>query len=153
MKLYIETSVPNMLFHNDAPDKQEMTKVFVGWLKVSAHELFVSDIVIQEIQRTKDERRLLLVKAVESFEAVQLPLTPEARALGEQYLSEAVLPARFRDDLFHVAIAVCHHMDMVVSWNMKHLANANKVARLNAVNRSQGRAMIRIHTPQEVMGL
>lgn len=112
MKLYIETSVPNMLYHNDAPDKQEMTKVFVGWLKVSAHELFVSDIVIQEIQRTKDERRSLLVKAVESFKAVQLPLTPEARALGEQYLSEEVLPARFRDDLFHVAIAVCHQMDM-----------------------------------------
>ena len=153
MKLYLETSVPNFLFHDDAPDKQQMTKVFVDWLKVSPHELFVSDIVIQEIRRTKGERRHLLIKAVESFGAMQLPLTTEAQALGEQYLNEEVLPARFRDDLFHVAIAVCHRLDMIVTWNMKHLANVNKVARLNAVNRSQGRPMMRIHTPQEVMGL
>lgn len=36
---------------------------------------------------------------------------------------------------------------------MEHLVNPNKVARLNAVNREQGWPFIRIHTPQEVMGL
>jgi hypothetical protein len=53
----------------------------------------------------------------------------------------------------HVAVAVCHRLDMIVSWNMKHLANPNKVALINAVNRQHGRPLMRIHTPQEVIGL
>jgi len=59
----------------------------------------------------------------------------------------------FRTMALHVAMAVCHRADMIVSWNMKHLANPNKVALINVVNRQNGWPLIRIHTPQEVLGL
>ena len=53
----------------------------------------------------------------------------------------------------HVDCPHCARLDMIVSWNMKHLANPSKVARINAVNRQSGWPLIRIHTPQEVLGL
>jgi len=82
-----------------------------------------------------------------------LELPAESDALAQRYAEARIIPARFQNDLLHVAVAVCHRLDMIVSWNMEHLVNPNKVARLNAVNREQGWPLIRIHTPQEVMGL
>ena len=151
--MYIETSVPNMLLHDDAPDKKQITKLFVEWLRLSAHEPFVSAVVVREIGRTRSPRRELLEQALRELRASLLDVTPEAEVLAGQYAEARIVPARFRDDLLHVAVAVCHRLDMIVSWNMKHLANPNKVALINAVNRQYGRPLMRIHTPKEVIGL
>jgi predicted nucleic acid-binding protein len=153
MKLYIETSVPNMLLHDDAPDKSQITKLFIEWLRLSAHEPFISPVVNQEIARTQGSRRELLEQVVLGMRPTLLEVTPEVEILAEQYLARRIIPIRFRDDLLHVAVAVCYRLDIIVSWNMKHLANPNKVALINAVNRSEGRSFVRIHTPKEMMGL
>lgn len=153
MQLYIETSVPNMLLHDDAPDKTQITKLFVEWLRLSAHKPFVSPVVFMEIAKTPGPRRELLERVLRDFQASVLEVTPEVEDLARHYTAAKIVPDRFRDDLLHVAAAVCYRMDMIVSWNMKHLANPNKVALINAVNRQQGRAFMRIHTPKEVLGL
>ena len=153
MKLYIETSVPNMLLHEDAPEKLRITELFVEWLRLSAHEPFISPVVIKEIARTRSPRRAMLEKAVVELRAALLEVSPEAEVLAQHYAAARIVPARFQDDLLHVAVAVCYRLDMIVSWNMEHLANPNKVARLNVVNRQQGWPLVRIHTPQEMMGL
>lgn len=153
MKLYIETSVPNMLLHEDAPDKMQITALFMQWVGLSAHELFISPVVVKEIARTPGPRRAMLEKAVVELGATLLAVSAEAEELARHYAAARIMPARFQDDALHVAVAACHHLDMIVSWNMKHLANPNKVARINAVNRQYGWPLMRIHTPQEVLGL
>jgi hypothetical protein len=42
-----------MLLHDDAPDKKQITKLFVEWLRLSAHEPFVSVVVVKEIAKTR----------------------------------------------------------------------------------------------------
>ena len=44
MRLYLETTVPNFLFANDAPEKRQVTEIFFNWLRVSSDELFVSSL-------------------------------------------------------------------------------------------------------------
>jgi hypothetical protein len=44
MKLYIETTVPNFLFTEQAPESRRVTEVFFGWLRLSEHEVFSSQI-------------------------------------------------------------------------------------------------------------
>jgi hypothetical protein len=63
-----------------------------------------------------------------------------------------VIPAKKRDDARHVAIATVARLEIVVSWNHRHLANERKRALFNAVNRLAGfdRALW-IHTPFEVL--
>ena len=153
MKLYIETSVPNMLLHDDAPEKKRITELFVEWLRLSAHELFVSPVLTKELARTRSPRRESLEKVVRELRPTMLSMTTEAEALARHYAAARIVPARFHDDLLHVAVAVCHRLDMIVSWNMRHLANPNKVARINEVNRLYGWPLMRIHTPKEVIGL
>ncbi len=153
MRLYIETSVLNMLTHQDAPDKMQITALFMQWAKLSSHELFISPVTVNEIARTPGPRRAILEKAVRELDAALLAVSPEAEEFAQQYGAARIVPARFRDDALHVAVAVCHQMEMIVSWNMKHLANPNKVARINAVNRQHGWPLIRVHTPQEMLGL
>ena len=142
-----------MLLHDDAPDKRRITKLFLEWLRLSKHDPFISPVVTREIAKAGSPRREGLERAVVAFGATMLPVTDEAMLLAGDYEAARIVPAKFQDDLLHVAVAVCHQLDMVVTWNMEHLANPTKVARINAVNRRQGWLLIRIHTPQEVLGL
>jgi hypothetical protein len=54
MKLYIESSVPNMLFAEDAPEKRAATEVFFEWLRVTDDDLFSSEVVKSEIDRAPE---------------------------------------------------------------------------------------------------
>ena len=153
MKLYIETTVPNFLFADDAPEKQAVTKQFYGWLKVSLDELYISELVLAELSRTQLPLRQDLLEATARLHATVLPITPEAEGLAGRYISDGAIPARFRDDAVHVAIAVLNRLDVVVTWNMKHLANVRRIEAINRTNLIMGFAPVRIHTPEEVIDL
>ena len=64
-----------------------------------------------------------------------------------------VIPARYRDDAMHVALAVLNNLDVVVTWNMKHLANVRRIEGINRTNAAMRLPLIRIHTPEEVIEL
>jgi predicted nucleic acid-binding protein len=151
MKLYLETTIPNFLFADDAPDKQRVTRIFFEWMEVTDDELFISQEVENEISRAPEEKRVLLRDALRRLPVTVLPITPQAEELAQAYLNKGVLPPRFLSDALHVAIAVCHHLDVVVTWNMKHLANMRRVTAINRVNISHGLPAISVHTPEEVM--
>jgi len=38
-------------------------------------------------------------------------------------MKHKVVPPRYEEDAFHVAIATIHKLDLIVSWNFKHLVN------------------------------
>lgn len=153
MKLYIETSVPNMLFHDDAPDKKQVTEVFFQWLKICPHELTASPLVEQELDRAPEPRRRQLRAALLTLPLVSLPITLEAEKLAEAFVAGGAIPLRFEDDALHLAVAICHNVDIVVSWNMKHLVNPRRVAQVNRVSELRGHRLIRVQTPRDVMGL
>lgn len=151
MKLYIETSVPNMLLHDDAPDLQGMTEEFYAWARVCSDEFYSSVVTENEIKRAPSPRREKLLRALELLAPEILPVSAEALGLGQMYVQQGIIPVRFLDDALHVAVAVCQRLDVVVSWNMEHLVNMRKVDRINRLNLQYGMPPIRIHTPREVM--
>ena len=151
MKLYLETTVPNFLFADDAPQKQEITRQFFKWLKICPDELFASDLVFAELDRAREPLRGTLLSTMAALPLVILTITPEAEGLAGRYVTDGVIPARFRDDALHVALAVLNRLDVVVTWNMKHLANVRRIEGVNRVNLSLGLAPVRIHTPEEVI--
>jgi putative addiction module component (TIGR02574 family) len=92
-----------------------------------------------------------LVTALRSLQPQLLRIEAEARGLAQLYLKAGILPPRFSDDALHVAVAVCHRMDVIVSWNMKHLANMRRAEQINRLNLKYDLPSIRIHTPAEVI--
>jgi len=67
------------------------------------------------------------------------------------YLQEGVVPAKFRDDARHIAVAVVNELDAVISWNYRHMVNIVTKRRVNAVNLKTGYKQIEILSPEEVL--
>ncbi len=79
-----------------------------------------------------------------------LPITDEALNLADLYLERAILTPKYRDDGIHIALASLANVDVVVSWNFKHIVHYAKIRLFNAVNIEQGIKTIAIYSPREV---
>ena len=71
-----------------------------------------------------------------------LEVTEEAESLTQAILSSGVMPANAIRDPAHIAVATVHRIDYLLTWNCRHLANANKTAHIRRVN-----ALLGLHTP------
>jgi len=76
---------------------------------------------------------------------------PEAGALAQQYIAEGVLIASQLVDAQHIAVATVQRVDVIVSWNFKHIVNLQKIRGFNAVNLREGYPLAEIRTPREVI--
>ena len=154
MRIYLDTSVINFVFAEDAPEKRDITRIFFG-KHIANYEAFVSAVVLDEINRTRDiSKRDKLLKVISGCDIRQLPLDPEAeiKELSRAYIVRGIIPLKKNDDALHLAICTVHDIDVLVSWNFEHLANINKERRILAVNRENGYYYpLRITTPLEVM--
>src|SRR5438093_10143453 len=119
MKLYLETTVPSFLFADDAPEKQQVTRQFFKWLAISPDKLYISELVLAELNRASPDVRNKLLEAVVGLPVENLSITDEAVDLAGRYVRDGVIPARYRDDAVHVALAVLNNLDVVVTWNIE----------------------------------
>ncbi len=72
--------------------------------------------------------------------------------LADSYISNGVIPEKKRFDALHMACAVIHNIDYLVSWNYKHLANVNRERKVSSVNLNNNYLhTIRIITPLELI--
>ena len=69
------------------------------------------------------------------------------------YISEKVLTPKFFNDAVHIAAATTYKVDVIVSWNFKHIVNLNRIRLFNSVNLKQGFSIIEIRSPREVLTL
>ncbi len=151
LKLYLDTSVWNFFFADDAPEKRDITKGFFDSIKEDIYEIFISEIVIREINNAPAPKRKILFDLVNEYVPVELEVTEEANELTEFYMERNIIPKGKKDDAFHVAIATVHEMDAIITWNYQHLANLRKSELFNGVNLERGYTKrLEIVTPMEV---
>jgi len=68
------------------------------------------------------------------------------------YINQAIIPKKKLDDALHIAVSTVFEIDILVSWNYRHLANVNRERKIMAANIQQGyMKTLRITTPLEVM--
>jgi hypothetical protein len=70
--------------------------------------------------------------------------------LASEYTRHGILPARFRNDLLHIAMATVANVDVLVSWNFKHIVRLEKIRLYSATNLEAGYKPIEIYSPREV---
>jgi len=150
-KLYLETSVWNFFFADDAPEKKEITLKFFKKIETKEYEIFISDIVIEEIRRAEPQKRRVLLELVEKYKPKILEIDIEVEYLTKAYINEDIFSANREEDAKHAAVATIHEIDALISWNLKHLANFNKMEKINGVNLKEGYLKkIELITPMEV---
>jgi len=157
LKIYLDTSVINFLFADDAPEKKQATvEFFDQYVKLEIYEVYISDIVIAEIQETKNEtkrKKLLQVLNKYPIEYVQFQNTSDIEFLASTYIEKGIIPQQKQVDAIHVATATVNEMDVLLSWNYKHLANIFRERRIIAENVIHNYwHNLRILTPLELIG-
>jgi len=80
-----------------------------------------------------------------------LEVTEQAIALAEAYQHRQILTPQYYTAGLHIAIATVAEVDVLVSWNFKHIVHFNKIRLFNAVNLEMGYKPIQIFSPREVM--
>ena len=112
--------------------------------------LVLSSLTIQELAAAPAEVRRRLA-AVPEIHIETLQLDAQAKELAEAYVAAGVLGATMRADAQHIAIATIGRVDVLVSWNFKHIVNLQRIHGYNSVNLRRGYPMIEIRTPREVL--
>ena len=153
-RVYLETTVIRYLAARTSRDviikaHQEVTRTW--WLKRRKDfELMVSDVVQEEIGRgdkTAAAERLAYVKNLNSVLS-----TEPAIALARLLLKQKAVPAVAEVDALHIGVAAVHGADYLLTWNCRHIANAEMRAKIGAVCRNAGYEPPVICTPEELMG-
>lgn len=151
--VYVETTIPSF-YHEErtAPAivaRREWTR---SWWRFAPerYDLVTSPAVLDELAGGMQERsakRLDLVR--------DLPLLPVESAIAEivqGYIRHKLMPADPGGDALHLALASFHKCDFLVTWNCRHLANANKFGHIRRVNTMLGLFVPALVTPLELLG-
>ena len=111
MKIYLETSVINFLFAEDAPEKMNITKEFFNL--IDEYETFISDIVLLEIEQAPEQKKQLLMEVIKKYEMKALESSEVVEELADIYVNEGIIPKKYYNDALHIAIATKYKMDAI----------------------------------------
>ncbi len=114
------------------------------------YDLFVSDLVLREAARGDEAAAARRMKELSSIEVLSLDTT--ALELARAFVERGLIPAKVVEDALHVAIATTHGMDFLLTWNCRHIANAEIMGRLEGVCAEFGYLMPVLCTPEQLMG-
>lgn len=81
----------------------------------------------------------------------RLNVTDTAIDLAEQIARHASLPAKAGVDALHVAVATTNGLDLLLTWNCRHIAGAKYRRRIELACRRAGFEPPTICTPLELM--
>ncbi len=116
----------------------------------SQFECSVSQVVIDEASLgdpAEVQKRLAIIAGLPTLE-----VTEDAKALTKAIMAAGMLPPRAFPDAAHVAVSAIHGLDYLITWNCKHLANAQIARRIAAVCEKLSQKVPIICTPEELMG-
>jgi len=147
--IYLDTSVFSAYLDERAPERLAETREF--WSRLDGFEPYSSSVAADELARTPDLTRRARLQ--ELFrQVVSLPTAPDTVALAQSYVSLGAFSEEQRVDALHVAAAVLGRMDVLVSWNFRHLVNRRRRNLLAAHNSTLGLPVIEILSPPELIG-
>ncbi len=152
-RVYVETSIPSFYHEqrttSDVVARREWTRRW--WANAhSNYELVISPAVIGELALGIPERsaeRLALIQ-----DLPLLTVEDEIIEIVDTDIRHKVMPADPSGDALHLAIASYHKCDFLVTWNCRHIANANKFGHIRRINTLLGLFVPALVTPLELLG-
>ena len=146
-RIYIDTSVVGGYF--DVEFKVATRELFKRF-ENNEIKFVVSNLLDLELIGAPLKVRELLYKfPVENFERIEM--TDEAIILADTYIVEKVVGKTSLEDCRHIALATIYRVDVLASWNFKHIVNLDRIKGYNSVNYRLGYPMIEIRSPKDLL--
>ncbi len=152
--VYIETSILGYLTARPSRDLVVMANIEITreWWDTRRNDfqLYSSQAVVRETSQGDAEiasQRLGIIR-----DLALLDLNQSVLSLAEQFLARSSLPAKADIDAIHIAAATVHGMDYLLTWNCKHIANAQIQKKLAGISFDLGYELPILCTPYELLG-
>ena len=152
--VYIETSIVSYL---TARPSQNL--LVAAWQGITVEwwdyhrldfQLCTSGLVLEEAGRGDPEAAARRLACLEGMPL--LAATDEVIALAGTLLAPGPLPFAATEDAFHIALSAVHAVDYLLTWNCKHIANAQTKPHVREQCARNGYRCPEICTPQELIG-
>ncbi len=112
--------------------------------------LYISEVVLEEVARGDQEIAIKRLNLLNNLPLLEVNETVEE--LAREFLIKSNLPPKAADDALHIALATFYQVDYLLTWNCKHIANAQIQKKLSQISRESGAELPTICTPYELMG-
>ena len=153
--VYIETSIVSYLTARPTSDllAAAWQKTTVDWWDTqrSRFDLYTSDVTVEEAGKGNPEAATRRLEALSGIPI--LSITEAVAALSKALLQGRALPATALDDALHIAVSAVHGVNYLLTWNCRHLDNAETKPIMRSVCTIHGYISPEICTPQELMGV
>jgi len=146
ISIYIDTSVIGGYF--DQEFESETRELFEK-VRNNEYYLILSDITERELLGAPEHVKMLIKNLGLSYEIVET--STEVNMLAEEYLHEKVVGETSKDDCLHIAVATINKVDILVSWNFKHIVNMKRIRGYNAINIKNGYSTLEIRSPKDLI--
>jgi predicted nucleic acid-binding protein len=152
--VYIETSILGYLTARSTKNlilaaNMEITKDW--WAsRRSAFTLYTSEAVLDEVAQGDPAIAAQRLEILRDFPL--LALNQDVQGLAAQFLIRSSLPSKAKVDAIHIAAATVHGIDYLLTWNCKHIANAQIQGKLAEISLDFGYVLPVLCTPSELMG-
>jgi len=146
-RIYIDTSVIGGCF--DMEFEEWSNRLFDDF-KSGKRIAVISDVTLDELsdapKRVQDN-----FKTIPDHFMEILVSDSDSRNLADLYLKEGAVSGKFYEDALHIAISPINQVNVLASWNFKHIVNLDRIRLYNAVNLKNGFSMLEIRTPREIL--
>lgn len=147
LRIYTDTSVIGGCLDEEFRD---VSRELVNKFKKREAIAVISELTTLELKYSPIEVQKILEEIPEeNIEYVEL--TKEATNLAQKYILEGVIEKGKLVDAEHIAIATVSRVDVLVSWNFRHIVNLQKIRGYNSVNLKYGYSLLEIRDPREVI--
>jgi hypothetical protein len=146
LRIYLDTSVLGGCFD---PEFAPWSAGLLDDFRAGRFRPVLSDLLAVEVARAPEQVRSVYAELL-GLGAEQVTVSAPALDLLALYEARSVLGPKYRADMLHIALATVADVDILVSWNFKHIVRFDKIRLFNAANLEQGYKALAIHSPREV---
>lgn len=147
MRIYVDTSVFGGCFDNEFEFwSNQLIDLFI----LGVHKAVISEVSEFELRFAPDHVSKILSNIPgKNLEIVRF--SNEAGILSDHYIKEKIVTKKSLADTQHIAIATIEKVDLLVSWNFKHIVNYDKIRLYNSVNLKYGYSVLEIRNPRDLI--
>jgi predicted nucleic acid-binding protein len=146
-RIYIDTSIVGGFFDKEF---EKETKCLFQRLENKEIIFVISNLLQEELEDAPIQVKNLLNNFDKSY-FEQVIVTDEVNKLADRYIAEKVVGKTSLDDCKHIALATINNVDILASWNFKHIVNYIRIQGYNSVNIKNGYKSLEIRNPKELI--
>lgn len=152
--VYTETSIIGYLSARPSNNLILMANLEATWVwwetRRTQFTLYISQVVLDEVARGDAEMATKRLEILRDFPLLEI--SEAVQNLAARFLTKSSLPPKAADDALHIAAATVYGLDYLLTWNCKHIANAQIQKKLAQISLNAGYELPTICTPYELMG-